>query len=131
MDNYNIASETLELEIQSLPTGEPPSFTGAVGEFGFESTIVPEIVQVGEPITWTLKLSGTGNWPQGFSLNPRNVATSFRTIQPDINKEISEESPFEGSLTEDIVLTLPRVVTSNLGLLNSAFSTQSPNATKP
>ena len=104
VDNYNIASETLELEIQPLPTGEPPSFTGAVGEFGFESTIVPEIVQVGEPITWTLKLSGTGNWPQGFSLNPRNVALSFRTIQPDINKEISEESPFEGSLMEDIVL---------------------------
>ncbi len=104
VDNYNIASETLELEIKPLPTGEPPSFTGAVGEFGFESTIVPEIVQVGEPITWTLKLSGTGNWPQGFSLNPRNVATSFRTIQPDINKEVSEESPFEGSLTEDIVL---------------------------
>lgn len=104
VDNYNIASETLELEIKALPTGEPNSFTGAVGEFGFESTIVPEIVQVGEPITWTLKLSGTGNWPQGFSLNPRNVATSFRTIQPDIDKEVSEDSPFEGSLTEDIVL---------------------------
>ena len=104
VDNYNIASETLDLEIKALPTGEPPSFTGAVGEFGFESTIVPEIVQVGEPITWTLKLSGSGNWPQGFSLNPRNVATSFRTIQPDINKEVSEDSPFEGSLTEDIVL---------------------------
>ena len=104
VDNYNIDSETLELDIQALPTGEPPSFTGAVGEFGFESKIVPEIVQVGEPITWTLELSGTGNWPQGFSLNPRNVATSFRTIQPDINKEISEDSPFEGSLAEDIVL---------------------------
>jgi len=104
VDNYNIASETLELKIKALPTGEPNSFTGAVGEFGFESTIVPEIVQVGEPITWTLRLSGTGNWPQGFSLNPRNVATSFRTIQPDINKEVSEDSPFEGSLTEDIVL---------------------------
>ncbi len=104
VDNYTIASESLELEIKPLPTGEPSSFTGAVGQFQFESTVVPEIVQVGEPVTWTLKLSGTGNWPQGFGLNPRNVAASFRSIQPDINKEISEESPFEGSLSEDIVL---------------------------
>lgn len=104
VDNYNIESGTLELNIKPLPTGEPTSFTGAVGQFQFESTVVPEIVQVGEPVTWTLKLNGTGNWPQGFGLNPRNVSASFRSIQPDINKEISEESPFEGSLSEDIVL---------------------------
>ncbi len=104
VDNYNIASDTLQLDIKPLPTGEPLSFSGAVGQFQFESTVVPEIVQVGEPITWTLKLSGTGNWPQGIGLNPRNVSTSFRSIQPDIKKEISEDSPFEGSLSEDIVL---------------------------
>ena len=104
VDNYNIASDTLQLDIKPLPTGAPPAFKGAVGQFEFESTIVPEIVQVGEPVTWTLKLSGTGNWPQGIGINPRNVSASFRSIQPDVNKEISEESPFEGSLTEDIVL---------------------------
>lgn len=104
VDNYNIASNTLELEIKPLPTGAPPSFNGAVGQFQFESTIVPEIVQVGEPVTWTLKLSGTGNWPQGIGINPRSVSASFRSIQPDVNKEVSEDSPFEGSLTEDIVL---------------------------
>ena len=104
VDNYNIASDTLQLEIKPLPTGAPPAFKGAVGQFEFESTIVPEIVQVGEPVTWTLKLSGTGNWPQGIGINPRNVSASFRSIQPDVNKEISEDSPFEGSLTEDIVL---------------------------
>ena len=104
VDNYNIASDTLQLDIKPLPTGAPPAFKGAVGQFDFESTIVPEIVQVGEPVTWTLTLSGTGNWPQGIGINPRNVSASFRSIQPDVNKEISEESPFEGSLTEDIVL---------------------------
>ncbi|MBT5815741.1 MAG: hypothetical protein HN763_07705 [Opitutales bacterium] len=104
VDNYNIASDTLQLDIKPLPTGAPPAFKGAVGQFDFESTIVPEIVQVGEPVTWTLTLNGTGNWPQGIGINPRNVSASFRSIQPDVNKEISEESPFEGSLTEDIVL---------------------------
>lgn len=104
VDNYNIASQALELGIKPLPTGAPPAFSGAVGQFQFESTIVPEIVQVGEPVTWTLTLSGTGNWPQGIGINPRNVSASFRSIQPDVNKEISEESPFEGSLSEDIVL---------------------------
>ena len=104
VDNYNIESETLQLSIKPLPTGEPTSFTGAVGQFQFESKVIPEIVQVGEPVTWTLKLSGTGNWPQGFGLKPRNVSASFRSIQPDVNKEVSEDSPFEGSLSEDIVL---------------------------
>lgn len=104
VDNYNIESDTLQLDIKPLPTGEPTSFTGAVGQFQFESKVIPEIVQVGEPVTWTLKLNGTGNWPQGFGLNPRNVSASFRSIQPDVNKEVSEDSPFEGSLSEDIVL---------------------------
>ncbi len=104
VDSFNVPSETLELEIKPLPPGEPTSFTGAVGQFQFESTVVPEIVQVGEPVTWTLKLSGTGNWPQGFGINPRNVSSTFRSIQPDVNKEISEDSPFDGSLSEDIVL---------------------------
>ncbi len=121
VESYNVESNALELSIKDLPTGAPSSFDGAVGNFALESTLVPEAVQVGEPVTWTLKIAGTGNWPQGIGLLPRNVSTSFRAIQPDTNKEISEESPFEGSLTEDIVLIPTKAGDFRMGPVEFSF----------
>ena len=104
VENYSIDSNDLTLEVKPLPSGAPQSFSGAVGNFEIESNIAPDNVQIGEPVTWTLTVKGTGNWPQGIGLAPRSVSASFRSIQPEVKKEISEESPFEGSLIEDIVL---------------------------
>ncbi len=121
VESYNVLSNAVELEIKDLPTGAPASFDGAVGNFALESTLVPDAVQVGEPVTWTLRISGNGNWPQGIGLLPRNVSTSFRAIQPDTNKEISEDSPFEGSLSEDIVLIPTQAGDFTMGPVEFSF----------
>jgi len=121
VENYSIESNDLTLEVKPLPSGAPASFTGAVGAFEIESNIAPDNVQIGEPITWTLSVKGAGNWPQGIGLAPRSVAASFRSIQPDVKKEVSEESPFEGSLSEDIVLIPTKAGEYTLGPIEFTY----------
>lgn len=103
-DSFKIESDPFALEILPLPTDAPNSFAGAVGEFQLDSRVVPEQVQVGEPVTWTLELSGTGNWPAGIGVPARSVSSRFKAIQPEIKNEFAENDLFTGIQTEDIVL---------------------------
>ncbi|MBC2607458.1 BatD family protein [Pelagicoccus albus] len=103
-DQFTIESDPFALEIHPLPEGAPASFKGAVGNFSLESRVVPEQVQVGEPVTWTLELSGTGNWPSGIGVPERSVSSRFKAIQPEIRNDFDENNLFTGTQTEDIVL---------------------------
>jgi hypothetical protein len=75
-----------------------------VGQFTLESKMVPEEVNEGEPITWTLSLKGTGNWPMGVELPARTVPAKMRTIQPKLRREFDGTQVFTGGLVEDLVL---------------------------
>jgi tetratricopeptide (TPR) repeat protein len=98
-----IESEPLSLTIKPLPAA-PAGFTGAVGDFNFLSKVVPLSAAVGEPITWTLELNGTGNWPDITGLPQREVSNDFQVVQPKSKRTMKEGALFEGSLTEDVVL---------------------------
>jgi tetratricopeptide (TPR) repeat protein len=108
------------LTVKPLPSPAPSTFAGAVGKFTLESQFVPQQAAVGEPITWTLKLAGTGNWHAGWKLPPRTAPSGFRVIQPRETRDIPEEKVFEGTLVEDLVL----VPSSEGGVppLQSAFT---------
>jgi len=99
-----IESDAPELEVRPLPEPRPAGFGGAVGSFSLESSVVPESVAVGEPVTWTLRLSGTGNWPVGVALPARAVPVELRTIQPRTRREFAEGSLYSGALSEDLVM---------------------------
>ena len=62
IEQVSISTDPLDINVRPLPLPAPASFTGGVGQFKLESKIVPNNAAVGEPITWTLELSGTGNW---------------------------------------------------------------------
>ena len=104
LETYTLKTAPTVLEVQPLPPNAPKTFAGAVGNFTLTHKIVPEQVQVGEPITWTLELAGEGNWPSGIGVPARSVHASFRSIQPDIRNELEEDSLFKGKQVEDIVL---------------------------
>ncbi len=104
VDRYAITSAPATLTVKPLPTPAPPAFTGAVGEFTFDAKVVPATVAVGEPITWTLTLGGTGNWPDITTLPRRNVSTDFRVVSPQAKHTAKEHTLFDGQLAEDIVL---------------------------
>jgi hypothetical protein len=57
-----IKSDPVALEVKPLPTGAPPGFSGAIGNFTMTTDAKPKSVQAGDPITVTSTISGRGNF---------------------------------------------------------------------
>ena len=113
VEQRQLESNSLELTIKPLPAG-PADFSGAVGEFTFVSKVVPVTAAVGEPVTWTLELKGTGNWPDIPGLPPREASNDFQVVQPKSKRAMKDGSLFEGTLSEDVVLVPTRPGTYRL-----------------
>jgi hypothetical protein len=114
-EQYLITSTAPTLLVKPLPSPAPAGFQKAVGQFTFTGKVVPTTAAVGEPITWTLSLEGTGNWPAGLSLPEREVSRDFRAFQPNVQRKIKDGTLFEGTLSEDIVLMPTKPGTYTLG----------------
>ena len=98
-----LQSSPQEITIQALPPS-PANFSGAVGQFTFTAKVVPTSAAVGEPVTWTIELAGTGNWPDITGLPSREVSNEFQIVQPKSKRTMKDGALFEGELSEDVVL---------------------------
>jgi len=57
-----VVAEPMPIEVFPVPEeGKPADFGGAVGKWNLEVTAKPTDVAVGDPVTLTIKVSGTGN----------------------------------------------------------------------
>jgi tetratricopeptide (TPR) repeat protein len=110
---FSVASNTPSVQVLPLPPA-PPGFTGIVGEFTLKAHVVPTQVAVGEPVTWTLELSGIGNWPDIAGLPPREASQDFQVVQPKPKRTMAEGKRMEGTLVEDVVLVPTRAGTYSL-----------------
>jgi len=104
---FAVPDGPVSLEVRPLPPA-PAGFNGAVGDFKVVSKIVPAQVKVGEPITWTVELSGSGNWPEIRGLPQRDAPSDFQVVQPKPKRTQPPEKLFEGTLSEDVVLVPTR-----------------------
>lgn len=59
---YRFASNAINVEVKPLPTSAPGRFSGLVGDFGLTSTLDTNSVEAGEPLTFTLRIEGEGNF---------------------------------------------------------------------
>jgi hypothetical protein len=100
---FSVSSSSPTLDVRPLPPA-PADFSGAVGTFKISSKIVPQNPSVGDPVTWTVQVSGTGNWPDIAGLQPREVSRDFQVIQPKAKRAFKEGKLFDATLTEDVVL---------------------------
>ncbi len=103
-EQFNITSNRPSVVVRPLPQPAPASFAGAVGDFKLVSKVVPQTATISEPITWTLELSGTGNWPDITGLPAREASRDFRVVQPQAKRTQANGALFEASLGEDVVL---------------------------
>jgi hypothetical protein len=108
------------IEVRSLPPA-PGGFTGAVGDFKVSSKVVPVHVKVADPVTWTIELSGSGNWPEIQGLPAREVPGDFQVIQPKPKRTQAQGKLFEGTLAEDVVLVPTRPGTYELPAMTFAY----------
>ncbi|HSJ25857.1 MAG TPA: BatD family protein [Longimicrobiales bacterium] len=61
-ENRRIASDSLALVVLPVPsTGQPASFTGAVGRYELRASVAPSRVAVGDAAVLTVELTGQGN----------------------------------------------------------------------
>jgi hypothetical protein len=121
LERLSVESARPALTIRALPTPAPAAFTGAVGQFKLVSKVVPEKAAVGEPVTWTLELSGTGNWPDVSGLPQRDVSNDFQVVQPKAKRTPTEGKLFDVTLAEDVVLVPTQPGTYALGPVNFAY----------
>jgi hypothetical protein len=57
-----VTIDPIPIEVLPLPEeGKPADFTGAVGQWNLEVTAKPTELAVGDPITLTMRISGSGN----------------------------------------------------------------------
>lgn len=77
------ATAPVELKVNPLPPA-PADYTGLVGEFEFASSLDREVAAVGESVTWTIEVIGSGTVEgldlvlpdvEGATLYPGEVAT--------------------------------------------------------
>ena len=121
LERLSVESARPALTIRALPAPAPSGFGGAVGQFKLVSKVVPEKAAVGEPVTWTLELSGTGNWPDVSGLPQRDVSNDFQVVQPKAKRTPSDGKLFDVTLAEDVVLVPTKPGTYSLGPVNFAY----------
>jgi hypothetical protein len=120
VEQVSVESNRPRLTVKALPAPAPANFSGAVGEFKLVSKVVPETAAVGEPVTWTIELSGTGNWPDIAGLPSREVSNDFQVVQPKAKRTPAEGKLFDVTLAEDVVLVPTKTGAYPLGPI--AFS---------
>jgi hypothetical protein len=104
---FAVPDSPVSLEVRPLPPA-PAGFNGAVGDFKISSKVVPLEVKVGEPVTWTVELSGSGNWPEIRGLPSREAPGDLQVILPKPKRTQPPGKLFEGTLSEDVVLVPTR-----------------------
>jgi len=79
-----LKSEPLRITVQAFPLpGKPKDFAGAVGQFALQVEAKPREVKVGEPITLTMKVTGSGNMETVSSPKISGLGR-FKTYEPQI-----------------------------------------------
>lgn len=71
-----LTANPIGINVRSLPEGKPADFDGAVGRFNVVASLDRPSVNVGEPITLSLMITGTGNVEQ---LPAPSVPQNWRT----------------------------------------------------
>ena len=120
IEQLSVTSDTPAVIVRPLPP-PPTGFSGAVGDFKLTSKVVPTNAAAGEPITWTLELSGTGNWPDLPGLPQRAVSRDFNVVQPQARRTPAEGKLFDVTLAEDVVLVPTKEGTYHLGPINFVY----------
>lgn len=109
-----VVSEPYTITVKPLPlTGQPESFSGAVGQYDLNVEVKPTNLKVGEPITLTMIVQGRGNidivnMPKLIDL------TQFKAYDPQISvskKDNSGRKTFEQVLipTSDSIKAIPEI----------------------
>jgi len=87
LESIQVRSSSGALVVRGLPAA-PSGYRGAVGQFQVDASLDRARVETGEVVTWTLSLSGRGNWPMLAALPTRALPSGLQlrdTAREDVN----------------------------------------------
>jgi hypothetical protein len=82
-----IASEPVELEVRTLPPGEPPGFTGMVGQLEVVTSFDRTDVNTNDALTFRLEITGTGN-VRTIAAPELGFPADFEVYPPDVTERV-------------------------------------------
>lgn len=78
-------SRPLTVQVEPFPAeGCPETFAGCVGSFELRASASPRKVRVGEPVTLTMRVAGSGN-PDSVNLPRVEAGSDFKTYLPEVS----------------------------------------------
>ncbi|MBK7147694.1 MAG: protein BatD [Bacteroidetes bacterium] len=96
------------VSVKELPeAGKPDNFSGAVGKYDFSASLSSKEAKTDEPITYSLKISGSGNLK--FADAPvLQLPESFEVYDPKVKENISNSSAGMSGSKQYDYLIIPR-----------------------
>ena len=99
-----LRTEPIVISVMPLPEGAPEGFSGAVGQFSIVGNVDKTSVDVGKPLTFHIKIWGTGN-VQTIPRIELPTVDGFDKYEPDVREVINRKtSPIKGSKTFEFVM---------------------------
>jgi heme exporter protein D len=94
-----IRGDPIELAIKPLPSaGQPRSFSGAVGNFSMTTNVKPTMVEAGDPLTITAKITGNGDFDRVTAPQITDPA-GWKTYPPSSKFEADDDVGISGVKT--------------------------------
>ncbi len=116
-----IESGAETLKVLPLPqTNRPTDFSGAVGQFDIEASVAPTSVNVGDPLTLKLKVTGTGNFDR-VSSNMLPNDSHWKTYSPKTHFDPADSVGFQGEKTFEQPVIANDASVTNVPSLSFSF----------
>lgn len=87
--NYplEVKSNIIPVTVMDLPQeGRPDNFIGAVGKFNFNVSADPKDIEIGDPITVRMSISGEGNFDT-VTAPKQDSLSNFKVYEPEVKFE--------------------------------------------
>ncbi len=117
-----VKSNPISFNIEKIPTtGKPNNYNGAVGDFSLNASVSPSTVQVGEPVTLTVELSGQGNIDNASVILPTNT-TDFRIYEPETSRDTRvSEGQLIGKRTYKLAMVPTSINTDTIPAIHFSY----------
>lgn len=92
-EDVSVRSQVVTVDVQPLPTkGKPDNFTGTIGNFRIYANADKREVEANQPVSVTIKISGTGNIKSVAEPELAYDDNEFRVYRASSNENVSKVS---------------------------------------
>lgn len=91
-EEVQVRSRPIDVTVKPLPTaGRPPDFSGTIGNFSITAAADKRDVEVNEPVTLSVRISGTGNI-KSVAAPEIPEQTDFRVYRASSNESLTKQN---------------------------------------